>query len=214
MCFKRARSQEQKDIRINQIAEATMKLYDKMPFDKITLASIAKDLNFSRTNIYKYISTKEEIFLLIILKDVKRWICDLEVNFENKSDITVEEFAEIWSKTLFEHKRLIELFSVLYSIIEKNVSVDRLVKYKKELFKEFECLYSLIQILLPELPCSKIDIFLRMQLYQAIGLYPATQSNEIQNEAIKKSGISYVASEFVPDFSMFILFVIKGLMNK
>ncbi len=213
MCFKRARSQEQKYIRLNQITEATIKLYEKMPYDKITLASIAKELCFSRANLYKYISTKEEIFLEIILKDVRLWINDLLINYEGKSNLSIEEFAGIWSKTIYEHKRLIGLFSILYSIIEKNVSVDKLANYKKELFEEFEKIYTLIGVILPNLPCSNIEIFLRMQLHYAMGLYPATQASEIQNEAIKKSGISHVPSEFIPDFSMFIIFVIKGLMN-
>lgn len=73
MQFQRARSDKQKNIRMSEIVNATINLYESLQYDKITLALIAKQLSFSRANLYKYVSTKEEIFLLIISGDIENW---------------------------------------------------------------------------------------------------------------------------------------------
>ena len=57
----RARSEDQKEERLNQIKDATAKLFETQPFNEITLSTIAEKLGWSRANLYKYVTTKEEI---------------------------------------------------------------------------------------------------------------------------------------------------------
>lgn len=57
----RARSPEKKQERFNQIMEVTNDLFLKHSYHDITLTTIAKALNWSRGNLYKYVNTKEEI---------------------------------------------------------------------------------------------------------------------------------------------------------
>jgi len=57
----RARSDEQIEQRINEIVDATARLYEENRFEDITFAMIAKEANFTRSNLYRYFQTKEEI---------------------------------------------------------------------------------------------------------------------------------------------------------
>ena len=61
----RARSDEHKEERLSQIKEATAELFSAFPYSEITLTTIAEKLGWSRANLYKYVTTKEEIFLEI-----------------------------------------------------------------------------------------------------------------------------------------------------
>ena len=61
----RARTDDQKEERLNQIKEAADSLFEQMPYTEITLTTIADKLTWSRANLYKYVTTKEEIFLEI-----------------------------------------------------------------------------------------------------------------------------------------------------
>ena len=61
----RARRDEHKEERLSQIKEATAELFAKCPYSEITLTTIAEKLGWSRANLYKYVTTKEEIFLEI-----------------------------------------------------------------------------------------------------------------------------------------------------
>lgn len=64
--FIRARSSEQKEFRMSEIKNAADMLFKKHPFSDITLTTIAENLGWSRANLYKYVTTKEEIFLAIV----------------------------------------------------------------------------------------------------------------------------------------------------
>ena len=62
--FVRARSEEQKQARMAEIKVAADELFCSVPYQEITLSTIAGKLSWTRANLYKYVTTKEEIYLL------------------------------------------------------------------------------------------------------------------------------------------------------
>ena len=54
---------ESVDFRKEEIINACEKLYETNTFKDITMKSIGEETTFSRTSIYNYFQTKEEIFL-------------------------------------------------------------------------------------------------------------------------------------------------------
>ena len=58
-------SAELTQARKNEIIAACRKLYETMSFKEITLKEIGKQTSFTRTSIYNYFETKEEIFLAL-----------------------------------------------------------------------------------------------------------------------------------------------------
>ncbi|EGW40889.1 TetR/AcrR family transcriptional regulator, partial [Desulfosporosinus sp. OT] len=95
MEFERARNEEQKSIRRDQIIEAALKLYETEPFEKITLASIANELSFSRANLYKYVTTKEEIFLRILNSDLEKWVEQVYERLEKYDRLELKTFCRL-----------------------------------------------------------------------------------------------------------------------
>ena len=47
------------------------------------------------------------------------------------SDISPDEFAKIWANSLSKRKKLLSLLVILQTIIEKNVNLEQLTKFKK-----------------------------------------------------------------------------------
>jgi len=213
MDFERARSKEQKNIRIKQITDSARKLFETQKYEEITLAGIAKELSFTRANLYKYVATKEEIFLFILIEDISSWIEDLKKRFSGKENISAEEFARTWAEVLDSNREMIKVLSLMYSIIEKNVTVDKLVSFKLEFFREFQKVLDLLKTLLPDIPQEKAYKFIQMQTYFVIGLYPATRENKIQKQAIEKAEIPYIAPELVSTITDFILILINSMKN-
>ncbi|HWR24316.1 MAG TPA: TetR family transcriptional regulator [Feifaniaceae bacterium] len=212
MNFQRARTEGQKAIRVNQIVDITVELYNEMPYDAITLTKIASKLDFTRANLYKYFSTKEEIFLVIIERDIKTWADDICGTLERHGSINIQAFSEIWASTLFDHARLIQLLPILNTVIEKNVSVEALTVLKKSMFESFSRISDKITEIIPHMTAELSFLFFNFQMYYAMGLYPATVPNEIQEKAMKLSGMPYKAETFVPAFSKFIVTVLQGLI--
>ena len=73
MGFIRARSEEQKKIRIQQIVDAAAALYEEVGYDKVTFSQIGRKVSFSRLNLYTYYHCKEDIFLTLCCRTGGRW---------------------------------------------------------------------------------------------------------------------------------------------
>ena len=63
--FTRARSSEQKEERMREIKCAAERQFEQRTYQSISLSTIAEELSWSRANLYKYVTSKEEIFLEI-----------------------------------------------------------------------------------------------------------------------------------------------------
>ena len=64
--------------RREEIVNACEKLYQTMSFKEITIKEIGAVTSFTRTSIYNYFQTKEEIFLALMQREYergrRRWI--------------------------------------------------------------------------------------------------------------------------------------------
>ena len=68
--------------RKDEIIAACAKLYETMSFKDITIKEIGSVTSFTRTSIYNYFQTKEEIFLALLQQEYECWNSELTaVNF-------------------------------------------------------------------------------------------------------------------------------------
>ena len=70
-------SEELTKERENEIIDACKKLYRTKSFKEITIKEIGKTTSFTRTSIYNYFQTKEEIFLALLQREYEHWNIDL-----------------------------------------------------------------------------------------------------------------------------------------
>ena len=211
MDFKRARNKNNKAKRWNEIIHSAIHLFEKKSYAEITIRDIAKDTSFTRANIYKYISTKEEIFLEIIIRDLAKWINDLQKKTINNMEI--DDFLELWCKTINKHKRLIQLFTLLPFVIEKNVSLEKLTSFKSKFFKNLEGIYRVINQCLPNLSEDKINSFVQAQYYFSIGILPIAEPDEIQKRALELSNADFIIPEFYSELNNHLKIYLIGLLN-
>ena len=101
---KRARSDEQKEERMTQIKKAADELFKSMPYTEITLSTIAEKLDWSRANLYKYVTTKEEIYLEIEQDRMTEYLNSLLTVFPEGCKFTPETVAEIWTAQVVSHE--------------------------------------------------------------------------------------------------------------
>ena len=79
--FVRARSEEQKQARMAEIKAAADSLFNSVTYQEITLSTIAGKLSWTRANLYKYVTTKEEIYLEICSDKMHSYFDDLFAAF-------------------------------------------------------------------------------------------------------------------------------------
>lgn len=210
--FERARSEEQKEIRIAEILTAAKSLYEKQEFEDITLAAIAKQANFTRSNLYKYFTSREEIFLVIFETDLGNWAEDVQDSLSGQ-ELSIEEFATLWTATFKRHARLQSLYSYLYLFLEKNSPMDRLVRFKSRAGEHFDTLAALLMGIFPGLSRERAIEFLYLQIALMNGIRPLSGQTPIQQEAGQKAGFTMPESQGQAYVKDAVIFILQGMLG-
>ena len=86
-------SPERTSARKEEIVKACEHLYQTMSFREINLKEIGKVTSFTRTSIYNYFQTKEEIFLELLKREYELWIEELQQIIEGNETLSKKDFA-------------------------------------------------------------------------------------------------------------------------
>ena len=210
MAWIRARSAEQKEQRVAEIVDATARLFENNDFEEITFALIAEEARFTRSNLYKYFNTKEEVFLELIKHDIAEWRKEVIDTFKNRS-CSIREFSTVWVDIHMRHTRMIDLLTILYTTLEKNASLTSLVSFKKKTQEEFSLLSETLLAALPVFDVNTLYEFLLVQLAMAIGTYPMLNLSESQKKAMDTVGITTDPLFYRRIYARSIEHIIEGL---
>lgn len=211
--FKRARSEEQKEQRMQEIKNAVDELFSEQPYHDITLTTIANKLNWTRVNLYQYISTKEEIFLELCADKRDLYYDALKAAFPKECGYSLEVFAEVWAGILNAHKDHLYYSDILSAIIETNVTIDRLAAFKK---RYYEKSHEVTALLCANLSISNEDcyeMFLNIH-YHAVGIHSICRWNPLVFEALAKEKIERPNIDFRVNMKEFILMNLKHYVNQ
>lgn len=211
MYFERVKNEEQRRIRVQQIKDAAIKIFDKRKYLDITLAEIAKETKFTRGNLYKYVSSKEEIYLLVLVDEFRKLLENLKANIDRKFSKEVDKFSDIMAETINAHVRFLKLYSILYTVLEKNASEEKLIEFKENFSLCMDELFSIIKLAFPELTIKQIRKFMEVLGCFIIGFYPLANPDPIQKEAFIKSSTGYYPSKFVQTLKEQIIFNLKNV---
>lgn len=213
MGWERARSEEQKKQRISGIIEATARLYETRSFDEITFVLIAREAEFTRSNLYKYFKSKEEIFLEFIKHDIVLWRKEVVARLKPGQISSVEKFASVWVNLQAKHERLVKLLSILHNSLEKNVSIEKLTAFKRMAKDELFILAEAICMVFPKLSIEKAATFIQLQLAAATGLFQMTDLSETQQQILENPEFAVLKLDFASSFQEMIEYLLRGLLN-
>ena len=203
----RARSPEHKQERMEAIMAAADELFAARPYNQITMGTIAEKLGWSRSNLYKYASTQEEVFLALHSAKNRAWIGDLVAALAG-APLAADEFARTWAEVTERNAGFLRYQEILISIIESNVTFDRLVEFKRSFA---EMLPPVIDVLCRQCGIDEdaaMDLYLCL-LYQAPGLYEHFHCAELTREAMEAAGMRPIEGNFVDAYSDYVLMCIR-----
>jgi len=184
MNWVRARSDEQIEQRISEIVNATARLYEESRFEDITFAMIAKEADFTRSNLYRYFQTKEDIFLELMKHDIVAWRVDVLENFTD-GNLTPGQAAEIMVALILKHKRMVKLFTILFTLLEPNSSLEALTEFKRKINQEIGTVAQYLSTVLPFPSVEAVAEFLTTLSSLVIGSYPMMDLTPKQMEAME-----------------------------
>lgn len=201
--FIRARSSEQKSQRMADIKRATAQLYRDFPYHEITLTTIAERLGWSRASLYKYVTTKEEIFLELSADARNAYFEDLLSAFPPTFYFNASAIAASWAQIAEANKDWFVYGDILMTIIETNVTLDRLKAFKKGYFDYLDKLYSQMGAMLG-VSKDRFDYLISTIHFHGTGMVGGCATNPMVSQALNELGINNPKLDFRSSMEEFI----------
>lgn len=178
--------------RKEEIVNACAALYETMSFKEITMKEIGKATSFTRTSIYNYFQTKEEIFLALLQREYDLWNADLREILNAHEAMTADQFAKALAHTLEKRKRLLKIMSMNHYDMESCSRMENLVEFKKSYGESLRAVTCCLEKFFPKMSVADIQGFLYTFFPFLFGVYPYTFVTEKQREAMDKANTNYV----------------------
>ena len=178
--------------RREEIIFACEKLYQTMSFKEITLKDIAGATSFTRTSIYNYFQTKEEIFLALMQKEYELWVEELDAIADDYTTMSVESFSSMLAHSLEKRSMLLKLLSMNHFDMEENSRPECLKDFKTAYGASIEAVRRCLGKFFPDMDAKRQQDFLYSFLPFLYGIYPYTTVSGKQRQAMSEAGLNFV----------------------
>ncbi len=128
--FQRARKPEEINLRREQLLAAAATLFDEQGPTGAGLNAIAAKAGFTKSNVYRYFESREQVLLELFRAEFAALVEALEVAIGAQPSGDVARLAEAITTTFLARPRCCELISILSSTLEQNVSETTIAETK------------------------------------------------------------------------------------
>ena len=185
-------SPELTNARKEEIINACEELYKSKSFKEISLKDIGNATSFSRTSIYNYFQTKEEIFLALLQREYELWIVDLNKIIEENAALSKDEFADKLARSLEKREQLLKIMSMNHYDMESSSRPEQLAEFKVAYGESLHTVMRCLEKYFPYMSVSEKQDFIYSFFPFMFGIYPYTVVNDKQRSAMEKAGVNYV----------------------
>jgi AcrR family transcriptional regulator len=155
--FQRARTEEQREVRRRAILDMASAMLDEMPVAAVTLNELSRRVGLAKPNVLRYFESREAVLLELLDRFLREWLTELAGDLDAGvgDDLPMTEraaaVAGILSRSLSGRAVLCELFGAQGSVLEHNVSVEVVARYKRASLDRLTTMTTLLHRHLPEL---------------------------------------------------------------
>ncbi len=185
-------SPELTNARKEEIINACEKLYKSKSFKEISLKDIGNATSFTRTSIYNYFQTKEEIFLALLKREYELWIVDLNKIIEENAALSKDEFADKLARSLEKREQLLKIMSMNHYDMESSSRPEQLAEFKVAYGESLHTVMRCLEKYFPDMSVSEKQDFIYSFFPFMFGIYPYTVVNDKQRSAMEKANVNYV----------------------
>lgn len=155
--FQRARSEEQREVRRRAILDTTAAMLAEMPVAEVTLNELSRRVGLAKSNVLRYFESREAVLLELLDSAWQEWLAALETDLGEAIDAAAppagrgDQLAAALAASLAVRPVLCDLLSAQGAVLERNVSTQVVVAYKRAALADVSRLGRLIHRYLDEL---------------------------------------------------------------
>lgn len=187
--FIRARSEEQKEQRMQEIKDAVEALFQEKPYHEINPDHHRRKAVLDKGKLIQICSNKRRNLLELSADKRDVYYDAFKAAFPMGCNYSLEVFAEVWAGILNAHRDHLRYSDILSTIIETNVSIERLGAFKKRYYNRA---YEISNIIATHFNLNSEDAYsvLLNVHYHAIGIDSIIRWNPLVTEALAKKKTS------------------------
>ena len=207
--FKRARTEVQINTRKKAILSAAIDLLrTKSPLD-ITIRQLSKSAGIAPSGIYRYFENMESIFLEVHLNDLELIVESWEKNLaEFEADLF--RISEYIADSFLSNDRYLLLLLLTPTLIERELSVERLVEHKMQLVQVMQRAAMALHSSGLNLGIDEsVKTFGRIIAF-AMGLQPLANPSQPALKAMEKPELSIIKLDMKEELKQGIEIILKG----
>ena len=174
--------------RREEIINACEKLYETMSFKEITIKEIGAVTSFTRTSIYNYFQTKEEIFLALMQREYEQWAEELSAIAHKNKTMSAEAFADVIAKSLEKREQLLKLLAMNHYDMEENSRPERLTDFKTAYGASLDAVRKCLSKFFPD---TDTEGFIFVFFPFLFGVYPYSVATDKQLQAMRDAGMDF-----------------------
>lgn len=178
------------EARREEIIAACEQLSKTMHFKEITMKEIGRVTSFTRTSIYNYFRTREEIFLALLGREYAGWMEDLRGMTESRRTMTAEKLADVLARSVEKRPLMVKLLSMNVDDLEENCEESALASYYAVSAEAKSFIRDLLDQFVRHMDEEEKEGFVAAFFVFLGGLYPFTVCSKKQEAAQKQAGVS------------------------
>lgn len=215
--YVRARSAEQKEERRRHLLDTAKSLLLEIPdVHDLGINELARQARMTKSNVYRYFESSEAVLLDVLVEEVMLWHAELRKSLDRgaKRNGTVEHIARAFSATVAARPLLCRLISIFPSILEHNVSAERMVQFKQGLLAMRKQTALDFHGCIPSISAATFERFIHLALPLLIGLWPLSHPADVAAEVIARRDLAALRYQFQKDLEQGLLVLLRGLSGK
>ncbi|WP_229262875.1 TetR/AcrR family transcriptional regulator [Duganella radicis] len=210
--FQRARRPEQKEERrAHLLATARSALRGGMELSDLGLNELARQAHMTKSNVYRYFENREALLLALLEEESALWRSDLDERLGALSQPTAPQLAQAFAGASAAYPLMCRLLSILPSIIEHNVSPERLRTFKLNTVALVGDLARQLHGRMPSISIEGYIVFVRQAMVLTIGLWPLSHPRDALAQVMALPELLPLRYDFEADLAAGLQLLLRGL---
>jgi AcrR family transcriptional regulator len=176
--FRRARKPEERELRRETILAAAAELFDAEGPQGAGLNAIAAKAGFTKSNVYRYFESREDVLLSLFLAELEQFIPALEQRFSGIAPGDLDAVAAAIAAGFIGRPRLASLSAIVSTTLEQNISEQAVMALKRGMAALLGRAAAVIQTRLPGSTLEDCAWLVSMVGTLVAGMWPAANPSD------------------------------------
>lgn len=214
----RAMTDADKQKKKQLILIATEELLISSSYESVKMLEIAQKTGIAKGTLFNYFTTKEELFLELLMKKYEDWFLMLSETLKKRNVSDFETFKSVFIEGITNHILLDQAFyrliALMHPILEKNIPVESAVRFKCGLYEKLGLLSAQIVNQVPFFDQNQSALLLMSMHVIMVGVINMASASECVKKVVQDYSLTMFDIDPVKEVHRIISIYLDGLLHQ